>query len=107
MEKRRAHRIRVSLPASYSSPAISLDAMVSDLSCDGVFLRSEYLDSQGAAVNLRLQLPGAADAVRVEGEVVRIDETPLSSGMGIRFHRVPVTTRRRIANFLLLQTSRA
>jgi len=107
VEKRRAHRIRVNLPARYRSSEISLDGEVSDLSCDGLFLRSEFLDSEGSRVDLHFELPGTGAPVRLSGEVVRIDETPMSCGMGIRFADVRLPTRLQLANYMLLQTSRA
>ena len=83
-----------------------MDGMVSSLSCEGVFLRSDFLDAAGSAVDLHLRLPGSNDALSLTGEVVRIDEAPLSSGMGIRFRAVNLPTRLQLANFMLLETSR-
>ena len=107
MEKRRAHRIRVTLSARYRSSAVSLEGMVSDLSCDGLFLRSEYLDSEGERVRLNLELPGTGEPIALQGEVVRTDSSPLSSGMGIRFHDIALSARLQLANYMLLQSSRA
>ncbi len=84
-----------------------MDGQVSNLSCDGLFLRSEFLDTTGTTVDLHLNLPGVGDPVELSGEVVRIDDTPMSSGMGIRFNSVRLPTRLQLANYMLLQTSRA
>lgn len=107
MEKRKAHRIRVNLPARYRSRSVSLDAEVCDLSCDGLFLRSEFLDDAGTVADLDLELPGNDAPVRLTGEVVRTDEKPMSCGMGIRFNNLRAPTRLRLANYMLLQSSRA
>ena len=107
MEKRRAHRVRVNLSARYRSQSVSLDGNVSDLSCDGLFLRSEFLDDTGTPVDLDLELPGTERPIRLHGKVVRTDATPLACGMGIRFHEVHAPARLQLANYMLLQTSRA
>jgi len=105
IEKRRAQRIRVNLAAQYRSNAVSLDGRVRDLSCDGMFLRSEMLDSSGSTVSLEFRLPGGP-SVHLDGEVVRVDDTPLGSGMAIRFVQVAMSVRRQLANYMLLQSSR-
>jgi hypothetical protein len=107
VEKRKAHRIRVTLPVRYRSRSISVDAEACSLSCDGLFLRSDYLDDAGTVADLDLELPGAAGPVQISGEVVRTDDRPLSSGMGIRFQNLRAPARLQLANYLLLQTSRA
>ena len=106
MEKRRAHRVRVNLPARYRSKSVSLDGHISNLSCDGLFLRSEFLDSEGTRVALDIELPGTEMPLRVHGDVVRTDETPLACGMGIRFADVRPPVRLQLANYMLLRTSR-
>lgn len=107
MEKRKAHRIRVNLPARYRSHSVSLDAEVCSLSCDGLFLRSDFLDDAGTVADVDLELPGHEVPVRLSGEVVRIDEKPMSCGMAIRFYNLRAPTRLRLANYMLLQSSRA
>lgn len=104
-EKRRAHRVRVHLSAQYRSDAVSLDGMVRDLSCDGMFLRSELLDTSGSTVSLEVRLPDGR-AVHVDGEVVRVVDAPAGSGMAIRFVQVALSVRRQLANYMLLQSSR-
>jgi len=86
---------------------VSLDGHVSNLSCDGLFLRSEFLDDAGTPVDLDLELPGTECPIRLRGQVVRIDAAPLSCGMGIRFHELHAPARLQLANYMLLQTSRA
>jgi len=106
VEKRRAHRVRVNLPARYRSQSVSLDGRISNLSCDGLFLRSEYLDSTGTRVALDIELPGTEIPLRLQGDVVRTDESPLACGMGIRFYDVRPPVRLQLANYMLLRTSR-
>jgi hypothetical protein len=84
-----------------------MDTTVCNLSCDGLFVQSEFLDPRGSTVDLDLELPGTGGLVALQGEVVRVDETPLSSGMAIRFVGVGLPSRLQLANYMLLQTSRA
>lgn len=105
MEQRKSQRIRVSLPARYRSRAVSLDGVVADLSCDGLFLKAEFLDDTGTAVDVDVDLPGADAPVSLAGEVVRTDDTPAGRGMGIRFRNLALPTRLLIANYLLARSS--
>jgi hypothetical protein len=83
-----------------------MDGQVSSLSCDGMFLRSEFLDAEGAHVALHLDLPGTGGAVQLHGQVVRVEAEPRTSGMGIRFYGVALPARLQLANYMLLQSSR-
>jgi hypothetical protein len=107
VEKRRAHRVRVNLPARYRSKSVSLDGQVCNLSCDGLFLRSEFLDDMGTTVDVDLDLPGTSGPLKLQGEVVRTDASPLACGMGIRFRDVRLPVRLLLANYMLLRTSRS
>ena len=100
-DRRRSERLRVKLPVRYHSDAVYLDCWVHDLSRNGLFLRSDYLDALGNFVGLRLTLRGEDLPVQVDGEVVRIDERPRSAGMGIRFTEIGASERRRLANFMI------
>jgi uncharacterized protein (TIGR02266 family) len=100
-EKRRAYRIRVNLRARYRSSRASIEGWVSDLSRHGLFLRCEYLDESGGEVSLDLDLPGRNNPLSLAGEVVRVDTTPMSSGMAIRFGSLGDETRRALANFMI------
>jgi uncharacterized protein (TIGR02266 family) len=100
-EKRRAHRITVRFPVQYRSHTARFVAWASDLSQEGVFVRSDFLDAAGAPVALALQIPGADGPLRIRGQVVRVDETPNASGMGIRFTDLSTDDRRSLANYML------
>ena len=100
-EKRRGHRIRVNLRARYRSDAASIEGWVANLSRYGMFLRSDYLDNQGAAVTVKIEIPGDVETLELEGEVVRVETSPTSSGMGIRFGRLDDAVRRALANFMI------
>jgi uncharacterized protein (TIGR02266 family) len=105
-EKRGAQRIRVHLRASYRSSQTAIEGWVSNLSRHGLFLRTDLLDERGGEIRLELDLPGVG-ALSLEGEVVRVDATPMSSGMAIRFGQLAEDTRRHIANFMIERSYQA
>lgn len=104
VERRSASRIRVTLSVQYDSESVTMNSWVSDLSCTGLFLRSEFLDHPGSEVTMRLELPDRNGVLDLRGEVARVDERPASSGMGIRFTSVPEPSRVRLANFMIEHT---
>jgi uncharacterized protein (TIGR02266 family) len=106
-ERRTAIRIDVNLPARCASDAAAIAGWVSSLSRSGMFIRSEFLDSAGTEVAVAVTLPGDAQPIELAGEVVRVDEDPLSAGMGIRFTTIPTTVRRRLANFMIERSFQA
>jgi hypothetical protein len=86
---------------------VALECQVADLSCDGLFLKSDYVGARGERVRLDIALPGAAAPLALEGEVVRtVNAAPAARGMGIRFFDVALPIRLQLANYMLLQTSR-
>lgn len=99
-ERRRTHRIQVNLPAQYRSPGTSLVGWVSNVSRNGMFLRSRYVDDRGAEVVVRFALPGDRQPVEVSGTVVRVHESSLCPGMAIRFVEVPDLAKRRLLEFM-------
>ena len=99
-ERRAASRLQVNLPARYRSEAISVVGWVANLSRDGLFLRSEFLDEAGAAVNVSFELPGEEDPVALRGMVVRVHDGTLCPGMAIRFTEVPDGVQRKLAMFM-------
>jgi uncharacterized protein (TIGR02266 family) len=106
-EQRRHPRINVDLPVRYRSDAVSLDGRACDLSQDGLFFVSSYLDEPGGEIAIELDLPDSDVPLRLSGEVRWIDEAPLHAGMGIRFVNVAITERLRLANFVIHRTYRS
>ena len=100
-EKRRAERIHVNLRAHYRSQALSLEGRVCDLSRHGLFLRSDFLDDLGTPVAVDLEVPNRGIRLRLAGEVVRVDTSPMTSGMGIRFSVLDTWVRRELANLVI------
>lgn len=99
-ERRTAHRVQVNLPAQYNSESIALSGWIANLSDEGLFLRSEYLDETGSDVSVSFDLPGEAHPVALRGEVVRVHDSPLCPGMAVRFTHVPEGVRRKLAAFM-------
>ena len=97
-EQRRALRIEVDLPARYRSGTASIDGRARDLSQAGVFFVTPEADVPGE-VFLEIDLPDdkPTSPLVLCGEVRRI----VDGGMGIRFTRLPIEDRRRLANFLI------
>src|SRR5438105_2371976 len=55
-EQRRTPRINVDLPARYRSEGVSLDGRAWDISQDGMFFMSPFLDDTPGEINLELDL---------------------------------------------------
>jgi uncharacterized protein (TIGR02266 family) len=100
-EKRAAQRIPVLLRAQYRSNGAVIDGVVDNLSRHGLFLRADLLDTPGTEAVVDLDLPGTEGPLRLPGEVVRVDDRPGRSGMGIRFGALAATARRPLANFMI------
>ncbi len=100
-EKRSSQRIPVKIRAQYRSDLVQLDGWVGNLSRCGLFLQTDLLDSEGSVAELRLILPGIAEPVNVNCEVVRVNLEPGESGMGVRFHDLSRAEQRLLANFMI------
>ncbi len=83
-DSRRVSRARVQLPARYVSASLTLEGYVTDVSSDGLFFRSEYLDEQGELARLLIEIPSRAERIELRGEVRWVNDSP-RGGMGIRF----------------------
>lgn len=99
-ERRGAHRIQVNLAARHGSEGTTLVGWVANVSRNGMFLRSQYVDERGAEVQVSFALPGDRQPVAVTGTVVRVHESSLCPGMAIRFVEVPDLVRRRLKDFM-------
>ncbi len=99
-EKRSAHRMAVRLRASFRSSQAVIEGWVSDLSRLGLFLQTEYLDTEGADGTVDLELPGH-EPLRLPCKVVRVETEGDSAGMAICFGALPEHMRRPLANFMI------
>lgn len=67
------------------SSNLSLEGEVTDLSPEGLFFASDYLDDQGETAQVVLQVPTRSQPLRLRGEVRWVKDAPDAAGMGIRF----------------------
>jgi hypothetical protein len=82
---RRAVRSKVQVAARYVSETLTIDGVVTDLSPEGVFFCSDYLDAAGELVRISIDVPWRAQPLNLRGEVRWVSELPQTGGMGIRF----------------------
>lgn len=92
-DKRRVSRGRVSVTARYVSSTLTLEGSVTDVSADGLFFASEYLDSQGELARLWVYLPTQSEPLELRGEVRWVNDSPMGAGMGIRLLDVSLAER--------------
>jgi PilZ domain len=92
-EMRRAVRMRVQVPARYVSERLTIEGLVTDLSPDGVFFCSDYLDPTGEPVRVSIDIPWRSQPLQLRGEVRWVSEAARTGGMGIRFMDVSFEDR--------------
>jgi len=89
---RRAHeRVRLPLRVAYRSTGSFLISYTVDLSRGGLFLETAEPRSVGSELELRLDIPGVGEEIRLQGVVVWIQREPAPGkpmGMGIQFQEV-------------------
>lgn len=90
--RRRTSRVRVYLQARYLSASLNIEGRVTDVSSDGLFFCSDYLDDAGETARLWIDLPSGG-RLELCGEVRWVRETPNAGGMGIRFTSLSVHDR--------------
>jgi uncharacterized protein (TIGR02266 family) len=92
-DQRRVSRARVHFKARYSSPSLSLEGHVTDLSPDGLFFSSDFLDDQGESAQVVVDVPTRTRPLELRGEVRWVKDAPNGAGMGIRFVDVSLEDR--------------
>jgi len=93
-EARKVSRVRLTMPASVSSPSLRCDdhlAILRDLSTEGAFFYSEIDAVEGTAITLEFVLVAFGKNIRMEctGNVVRVEHFPrgAATGIGVQFTR--------------------
>jgi hypothetical protein len=100
MDKREAVRVPVRVRACCRCDnGVVIHGFVEDLSRSGMFFRAPEKLGAGAAAAIDLDVPGD-ETIRIEAEVVRIEQTHDREGMAFRFVD-PQGTRRTLANFIM------
>lgn len=92
-EQRRTARNRVRVTARYISDQMIVDGLVTDISPDGLFFASDFLDARGELVRVLLDIPWLAKPLEVRGEVRWVCDNANAGGMGIRFLNVDSANR--------------
>ena len=98
VDLRRSARARVRLHARYVSTNLHLDGVVMDVTPEGLFFRSDFLDSEGEPARLWLDVPSRSAPLELAGEVRWVNETPYAGGMGIRLVAVSAEARALLAS---------
>lgn len=83
-ELRQTARAQVRIPARYASENLVVEGVVTDVSPDGLFFVSDYLDSTGEWARISLDIPWRAAPLELRGEVRWVSEGPDAGGMGVR-----------------------
>jgi hypothetical protein len=86
-------RTKVQIFAKYVSDSLVADGVVTDVSADGLFFCSDYLDGAGETVRISLTIPWRTTPLELRGEVRWVNETPDTGGMGIKFFDVSLEDR--------------
>lgn len=92
-DSRRSARTKVQISARYVSESLVVEGVVTDVSADGLFFCSDYLDGTGETVRISLDVPWRAAPLELRGEVRWVCDTPNTGGMGIRFFDVSLEDR--------------
>lgn len=92
-ELRRSARMKVEIAAKYVNDSLVVEGVVSDVSADGIFFFSDYLDSTGESVRVWLDIPWRSHPLELRGEVRWVNDAPNVGGMGIRFMDVSLEDR--------------
>jgi hypothetical protein len=92
-ELRRSARTKVQISAKYMSESLVAEGMVTDVSADGLFFCSDYLDGTGETVRISLDIPWRKTPLELRGEVRWVSDMPNTGGMGIKFFDVTLEDR--------------
>lgn len=90
---RRASRSKVQISAKYVSDSLVVEGVVTDVSADGLFFCSDYLDGTGETVRIWLDIPWRTAPLELRGEVRWVNDAPNTGGMGIKFFDVSLEDR--------------
>lgn len=100
-DSRRSVRAKVRLLASYVSESLVADGLVTDVSADGLFFCSDYLDGAGEMVRITLTVPWRTAPLELRGEVRWVSDSPDTGGMGIKLFDVSLDDRRVLSSLVL------
>ena len=98
MERRKSERAELVVRVDYETVDELFSEFARNINERGLFVETDSPHENGTAVDLRFQLPGGDEPVRVRGIVVRTSEGtgPDPPGVGIEFEDLDGPTRQRI-----------
>ncbi len=102
-ERRRASRIPVQVPVQLRVTGLELEAILLDLSEEGMELLASKPLCPSAALNLQFGLPGDAAPMRVQGEVAWASP---NGQTGVRFVNLPDPLRRSLSGWVAANTKK-
>ncbi len=104
-EQRTRPRISLEVPVRFASDSLGFEGAAEigrtgDLSEQGLFIRSDFLEPVGTRVRLELRLDGG-ESLQLDGSVVWVAEGgPKGPGMGILLFSAPQGYLRRLADLV-------
>ncbi|MBN2574105.1 MAG: PilZ domain-containing protein [Deltaproteobacteria bacterium] len=104
-DARRSARSKVRISGKYVSDHLVVDGIVTDVSADGLFFCSDYLDATGESARLWLDIPWRNAPLELRGEVRWVSDAPNTGGMGIRFIDVSLEDRMVLSSLGLYETA--
>ena len=104
-DARRSARAKVRISGKYVSDHLVVDGIVTDVSADGLFFCSDYLDNTGESARLWLDIPWRNAPLELRGEVRWVSDAPNTGGMGIRFIDVSLEDRMVLSSLGLYETA--
>jgi hypothetical protein len=100
-ELRRAIRAKVRISARYASESLVVEGVVTDVSPDGLFFCSDYLDGEGELARISLDIPWCTAPLELRGQVRWASDAPDTGGMGIKLFDLSLEDRRVLSSLRL------
>jgi hypothetical protein len=95
----------VRISGKYVSDNLVVDGIVTDVSPEGLFFCSDYLDNTGETARLWLDIPWRNRPLELRGEVRWVNDAPNTGGMGIKFIDVSLEDRMVLSSLGLTETA--
>lgn len=96
IDKRATKRVPVKLKVDWKSESTFLFENATNISEQGIFIKTDQLLKKGTILNLQFAIPDSKQKVQAEGKVVWINKGEGSKGMGIQFTKLSDVDRETI-----------
>jgi hypothetical protein len=97
-QSRRSTRGKVAIPARYESKSLFAEGLVTDISPEGLFFASDYLDRCGELVKIWIDVPWQEGPLELCGEVRWVSDDPGTGGMGVSLLDISLDDRMLLAS---------